>query len=131
VKLTQLSREYTLNGSYRKILQVPKDLSWSILRYTDPDVPLAQADEDKLLGFDSPVVVDDGKFHALQINLTLETAAYATMALREVTKTETSSHFQTGLTQASEDQQFRGVVAGDIAGLNDDDTEMEASNTLD
>jgi tRNA pseudouridine13 synthase len=53
------------------------------------------------------------------------------MALREVTKTETSSHFQTGLTQASEDQQFRGVVAGDIAGLDDDDTEMEASNVLD
>ncbi|KAG1755584.1 tRNA pseudouridine synthase D [Suillus lakei] len=124
-------KEYTLNGSYRKILQVPKDFSWSILRYTDPDVPLAQADEDKLLGFDPPVVVDDGKFRALQINLTLGTAAYATMALREVTKTETSSHFQTGLTQASEDQQFRGVVAGDAGELGDDDTEMEASNTLD
>ena len=53
------------------------------------------------------------------------------MALREVTKTETSSHFQTGLTQASEDQQFRGVMAGDVGELNDDDTEMEASNTLD
>jgi tRNA pseudouridine13 synthase len=53
------------------------------------------------------------------------------MALREVTKTETSSHFQTGLTQASEDQQFRGVIAGDQAGeLDDGDTEMEASNTL-
>jgi tRNA pseudouridine13 synthase len=55
------------------------------------------------------------------------------MALREVTKTETSSHFQTGLTQASEDQQFRGVVAGlgDVAELDDDDTEMQVSNTLD
>jgi tRNA pseudouridine13 synthase len=126
-------KEYTLNGSYRKILQVPKDLSWSTLRYTDPDVPLAQADEDKLLGIDPPAVVDDGKFLALQINLTLGTAAYATMALREVTKTETSSHFQTGLTQASEDQQFRGVVAGlgDVAELDDDDTEMQVSNTLD
>ncbi|KAG2141802.1 tRNA pseudouridine synthase D [Suillus bovinus] len=124
-------KEYTLNGSYRKIIQVPKDLSWSILRYTDPDVPLAQADEDKLLGFDPPVIVDDGKFRALQINLTLGTAAYATMALREITKTETSSHFQTGLTQASEDQQFRGVVAGDVAELDVDDTDMEASNVLD
>jgi len=42
------------------------------------------------------------------------------MALREVTKTETSSHFQTGLTQASEDQQFRGVVSEDVGQLNDD-----------
>ncbi|EGO27814.1 hypothetical protein SERLADRAFT_354961 [Serpula lacrymans var. lacrymans S7.9] len=109
-------KEYILGGSYRKILLLPKDVSWSVLRYTDPDVALAQADEDKLLGFDPPVVVEDGKFMALQINLTLETAAYATMALREVTKTETSSHFQTGLTQASEDQKFRGTA----------DTEVEA-----
>ncbi|KAF9247319.1 tRNA pseudouridine synthase D [Melanogaster broomeanus] len=104
-------KEYTLNGSYRKILQLPKNMSWSVLRYTDPDVALAQADEDKLLGFDSPSTVEDGKFMALQINLTLGTAAYATMALRELTKTETSSHFQTGLTLASEDQQFRGTAA--------------------
>ncbi|KAH7887645.1 tRNA pseudouridine synthase D [Phlebopus sp. FC_14] len=114
-------KEYTLNGSYRKILQLPKDLSWSVLRYTDPDVALAQADEDKLLGFDPPSVIEDGKFLALQVDLTLGTAAYATMALREVTKTETSSHFQTGLTQASEDQQFRGTGT---ATMQDADEEM-------
>ncbi|KAJ7590955.1 pseudouridine synthase [Mycena floridula] len=102
-------KEYTLGGSYRKILHLPKELSWSVLRYTDPDVALAQADEDKLLGFDPPMVSDDGKFMALQIKLTLGTAAYATMAIREVTKTETSSHFQTGLTIASADQKFRGT----------------------
>lgn len=114
------SREYTLNGSYRKILQLPKNMSWSVLRYTDPDVALAQADEDKLLGFDPPNVVENGKFMALQIDLTLGTAAYATMALRELTKTETSSHFQTELTQASEDQQFRGTAIP-----NADDPEEE------
>jgi len=103
-------KEYTLGGSYRKILQLPKDLSWAVLRYTDPDVALAQADEDKLLGFDPPVTIEDGKFMALQINLTLGTAAYATMALREVTKTETGSHFQSNLTQASEDQKFKGAL---------------------
>ena len=96
-----------MGGSYRHILHLPKELSWSVLRYTDPDVPLAQADEDKLLGFDPPAVVEDGKFMALQINLSLGTAAYATMALREVTKTETSSHYQSALTRASEDQKFK------------------------
>jgi tRNA pseudouridine13 synthase len=89
-------------------MHLPKQLSWSVLRYTDPDVPLAQADEDALLGFDPPAVVDDGRFMALQVRLQLGTAAYATMALREVTKTETSSHFQTSLTLASEDQKFKG-----------------------
>lgn len=50
----------------------------------------------------------------------LGTASYATMALREVTKTETSSHYQTSLTQASEDQVFRGT-----GGVKDED-ETEA-----
>lgn len=88
-------------------MHLPKELSWSVLRYTDPDVALAQADEDKLLGFDPPIIDENGKFMALQICLQLGTAAYATMALREVTKTETSSHYQTALTQASDDQKFK------------------------
>lgn len=81
-----------------------------MLKYTDPDVALAQADEDKLLGFDPPVIDENGKFLALQICLTLGTAAYATMALREVTKTETSSHYQSNLTLASEDQKYKNTV---------------------
>ena len=85
----------------------PVNLSWSVLKYTDPDVPLAQSDEDKLLGFEPPVIDENGKFVALQVNLQLNTAAYATMALREITKTDTSSHHQTNLTFASEDQAYR------------------------
>jgi tRNA pseudouridine13 synthase len=91
-------------------MHLPKELSWSVLRYTNPDVPLAQSDEDQLLGFEPPAIVEDGKFMALQVRLQLGTAAYATMALREVTKTETSSHYQTTLTQASEDQKFKGAT---------------------
>ncbi|KAJ4481683.1 pseudouridine synthase [Lentinula edodes] len=107
-------KDYTLSGSYRKILHRPTAMTWSVMRYTDPDVPLAQADEDKLLGFDPPVIDEQGKFMALQINLTLGTASYATMALREITKTETSSHYQTSLTNAAEDQKYRGVADGEI-----------------
>jgi tRNA pseudouridine13 synthase len=102
-------RDYTLGGSYRKILHVPKHISWSTMRYTDPDVALAQSDEDRLLGFDPPVTDENGPFLALQIRMQLGTAAYATMALREVTKTETSSHHQSALTQVSDDQKFKGT----------------------
>lgn len=108
-------RDYTLRGSYRKILHLPKELSWTVIRYTDPDVSLAQSDEDKLLGFDPPVVGKDGKFMALQVQLTLGTASYATMALREITKADTSSHYQMGLTIASEDQQYRGTEQNALA----------------
>ena len=106
-------KEYILAGSYRHILHKPKELTWTTLRYTDPDVALAQADEDALLGFDAPAPAADGRFTALQVRLTLGTAAYATMALREVTKTETSAHFQSGLTLASEDQKFRAGADAD------------------
>ncbi|TFK43436.1 pseudouridine synthase [Crucibulum laeve] len=112
-------KDYTLNGSYRAMLHLPKEMSWSVLRYTDPDVSLAQSDEDKLLGFDPPAVVEDGKFMALQIHLQLGTAAYATMALREITKTETSSHFQTNLTANSEDQKYRGAEAATTEGAEE------------
>jgi tRNA pseudouridine13 synthase len=67
-----------------------------------------------LLNFDKPALVEDGKFLALQIRLTLGTAAYATMALREITKTDTSSHFQTALTRASEDQKYKGAPEGEV-----------------
>ena len=90
-----------------------------MLRYTDPDVPLAQSDEDQLLGYDPPAPIPDGRFLALQIRLILGTAAYATMALREVTKTDTSSHFQSGLTQVSEDQQFKGADGDDPSSMTE------------
>lgn len=83
------------------------------MRYTDPNVPLAQSDEDAILGLDKPMIDEDGKFLALQIRLTLGTSAYATMALREVTKTETSSFHQTNLTLASEDQAYRNTAKVD------------------
>ncbi|KAF8339021.1 pseudouridine synthase [Cantharellus anzutake] len=96
-------REYSLSGSYRKIMYLPA-------KFPDPEVPLAQSDEDKILCFESPASHPDGKFVALQIELELGSSVYATMALREVTKTETSAHYQTALTQSSEDQGHRGAA---------------------
>jgi tRNA pseudouridine13 synthase len=102
-------REYSLRGSYRKILHQPQDVSWQIMQYTDPDVGLTQADEDVLLGYEKAKEDNEGMFRALQIRFTLGTAAYATMALRELLKTETGSQHQASLTQKAEDRHFRGV----------------------
>jgi len=102
-------KEYILGGSYRKILHLPRELTWKMYQYTDPDLPLAQADEDILLEIKPATEEADGKFRALQISLTLGTAVYATMALREVLKTDTSSQHQSSLTQTAEDQRFKGT----------------------
>ena len=124
----QRIRDYTLRGSYRKTLHLPKELNWTVMRYTDPDVSLAQSDEDKLLGFDPLVVDKDGKFIALQVRLTLGTASYATMALREITKTDTSSHYQMGLTIASEDQQYRGTEQNVLVSVPEVDVDTICSS---
>jgi tRNA pseudouridine13 synthase len=101
------------------------------MRYTDPDIPLAQSDEDKILGIDPPQIDEEGRFLALQIRLQLGTACYATMALREVTKIDTSSHIQTFMTTNSEDQLYRGVGKVDagtpVENVDiEDNVEMEA-----
>jgi tRNA pseudouridine13 synthase len=110
IAITDLYREYSLAGSYRKILHCPKEVSWKTMRYTDPEIPLAQSDEDRILGIDSPQTDEDGLFLALQIRLQLGTACYATMALREITKIDTSTHIQTMLTNTSEDQTYKGTT---------------------
>jgi tRNA pseudouridine13 synthase len=117
-------REYSLEGSYRKIIHIPSELSWRHLRYDDPEIALSQSDEDILLGepaldLDKP----DGQFAALQLSLTLGTSSYATMALRELTKQDTSAAHQTLLTAAADDQKFKG--SNDNEKVEDDDDEEE------
>jgi hypothetical protein len=54
-------------------------------------------------------LMEIGKFQALKIELTLGPSAYATMALREITREETSTWHQIGLTLKGEDQEFKGA----------------------
>lgn len=110
-KLTTDS-EYSLPGSYRKLIHKPTNVTWDHIRYTDPDLPLVQADEDRILGLNTPVDNDpDGKFQALRLSWTLGTSSYATMALREITRQETSTWHQIGLTLENEDQEHKKEAA--------------------
>lgn len=106
--------EYSLPGSYRKLLHKPSNVSWQHIRYTDPDLSLSQSDEDRILGVNEPAVDDpNGKFQALKISWTLGTSSYATMALREITRQETATWNQINLTVENEDQAHRGSKAHD------------------
>lgn len=78
----------------------PTDLEWSLIRYSDSNTDLVQPDEDKLLGFDPLISPEDGEKLAVRLEFNLDSASYATMALREVLKSETSNVNQRALTEA-------------------------------
>lgn len=93
-------------GTYRKILHLPRDVQSQVYEYEDPDLPLSQADEDNLLGFELPSLrewTDESREQkknlALKVEFTLGSSAYATMALREILKSDTGKEAQSRMTQ--------------------------------
>lgn len=107
------SPELALTGDYRALLHLPKNVSYELVRYTDANVNLVQSDEDKILGLEVPpkaIQFDESidpatpSFVALILRFTLGVSAYATMAIREILKQETSSNHQRELTMRGEDQ---------------------------
>ncbi|ORX79103.1 tRNA pseudouridine synthase D [Anaeromyces robustus] len=85
-----VNREYFLPGSYRKLIVKPGNVEWSVIGYNDEDADLAISDLDIINGKQAPTNIPNGKFKALQISFSLPSSSYATMALREVTKMDTS-----------------------------------------
>lgn len=126
-ELTFFAREFSLSGTYRKILLKPTDLRWSKIAYSDPNQDLVQPDEDALLGFPAPDLAqndEEGDKLAIKIEFSLGTAAYATMALREVLKGETGNVQQRAMTEKMLDKHSREVAAEEV-GLKKADKEGE------
>ncbi|KAA1067621.1 hypothetical protein PGT21_011657 [Puccinia graminis f. sp. tritici] len=105
-KLYRSQAEYSMGGTYRKILHLPRDVQSQVYEYEDPDLPLTQADEDSLLGFELPNLkewtaesAEQKKNLALKVEFTLGSSAYATMALREILKSDTGKEAQSRMTQ--------------------------------
>ncbi|XP_051170995.1 pseudouridylate synthase 7 homolog isoform X5 [Leptopilina boulardi] len=95
--LKQKNKKFTLGGSYRKILQVPLNLSWKLCHYNKKDEDLVISDIDRLKKVEQTKDVIGGKFSALIVKMTLPPSTYATMALREVLKHDTSTQSQAEL----------------------------------
>ncbi|XP_065829927.1 pseudouridylate synthase 7 homolog [Oscarella lobularis] len=89
-------KDYSLSGAYRKLLVKPTDVDWSHLTYDDVTVSLIETDLQKLEGSFAHRP-SEGQLKAVRVNFSLPSSSYATMALRELTKTDTSSAFQTTL----------------------------------
>ncbi|XP_033228408.1 pseudouridylate synthase 7 homolog [Belonocnema kinseyi] len=92
--LKQKNKKYTLGGSYRRIIQVPLNLTWSIVQYNEPNEDLVASDIDEVREVQSFKSSPGGKYKALIIAMALPSSTYATMALREVLKADTSAESQ-------------------------------------
>jgi tRNA pseudouridine13 synthase len=87
-------------------MHLPTNVAHRLILSTSPTEDLAQSDSDALLNLPPPVLIpypidsptpEEGTM-ALQLELTLGSSTYATMALREVLKTRTSAKSQKDLT---------------------------------
>ncbi|XP_037692371.1 pseudouridylate synthase 7 homolog isoform X3 [Choloepus didactylus] len=90
-------RDYSLSGAYRKIIIRPQNVSWEVVEYDDPKIPLFNTDVDNLEGKPPPVFASEGKYRALKMDFSLPPSTYATMAIREVLKMDTSIKNQSQL----------------------------------
>ncbi|KAJ3218005.1 hypothetical protein HDU67_006905 [Dinochytrium kinnereticum] len=95
------NREMSLSGDYRRLLARPTHVDCRIVKYNDPNIHLSLTDVDMLMGKEQPKSVEDGERLALVCEFTLEPSSYATMALREILKSDTSAGHQTQLTTAT------------------------------
>ena len=90
-----------MTGAYRKVLVKPGNLSWTIMRYKNDTDTLIRSDIEELRGDPVPKASDDGQLKALVLDFSLPASSYATMALREVLKADTSAAHQWQLQQAA------------------------------
>ncbi|EIM20393.1 tRNA pseudouridine synthase D [Wallemia mellicola CBS 633.66] len=85
-KLWRPQKEFSMEGGYRKIVHLPKDVTWSVIQYASDDEQLLKSAEEELLGLDLETVEGERKHTAVSMAFNLGSSTYATMLLREVLK---------------------------------------------
>lgn len=90
-------KDYSLAGAYRRIIIRPSEVSWEVIHYDDPRISLVHTDFEKIENKPAPVFKNEGKHRALRMEFSLPPSTYATMAIREVLKLDTSIKKQTQL----------------------------------
>ncbi|KAG7194973.1 uncharacterized protein KQ657_004084 [Scheffersomyces spartinae] len=92
-KMGRRVREFSLPGSYRKIMGKPENLSYQIVKYNDEDavvrtdLELLRAQPESL---NRIIDNEEGTKTAVVLRMQLGVSSYATMALREFMKVDTS-----------------------------------------
>ena len=113
-KLKSKVRTYSLSGAYRKVIIQPKNVSWKFVNFKNNDTNLILSDLEEIRG---EVLTDlTGDHKALILDFCLPSSSYATMALREILKSDTSSSYQSQLNQDIEktDADKKNITSDDV-----------------
>lgn len=108
-----LSRAYSLPGAYRKIIIKPIDLKWNLMKYNDDTDNLIQSDMNAIHNDKIPESDPNGEFKALILEFSLPSSTYATMALREILKCDTSVASQVNLHETVTQKRAHDANEGD------------------
>ncbi|KAH9507458.1 multisubstrate pseudouridine synthase 7 [Bulinus truncatus] len=93
-KMKRPQKDYSLPGAYRHIVVRPSEVTWSHHHYEDYTLPLVLSDLDLVNKVDLPIAASGGKLKSVVLKLRLPTSCYATMALREALRIDTSAAHQ-------------------------------------
>lgn len=95
-EMKKKNKNISLSGNYRKILEIPKNLSYTFLKYRTDEELLSDSDDSLLHKSDTNLKYSTNNEEfcntekiAIIIKMQLAVCSYATMALREVVKTFT------------------------------------------
>jgi len=89
-------QEFFIRGGFRCLIAKPMDVKHDIALYNDKDVDLLAPE---YIINEDPKSDPTGKYKAIRIKFSLNKSTYATMCIRELTKTSTSFDTQTMLTK--------------------------------
>lgn len=102
LKMASKTQETNLPGSYRNIICKPRNVNGRVFTYSEPsesEIPdFIVSDLERIQGRQEKEIVEGDKVGVV-VEFTLGSSQYATMALREITKSETSASFQSQLSQ--------------------------------
>ena len=127
-----LSKQWCVNGSYRKLLVRPANFMWKWMNYTIDTKPMVKTDIDQIEKKKNQIKPNnDNKFdndecdhneisqdqkhrNALLVSFTLPTSSYATVLLREVTKLSSLSLENKPWQQQQQQQQTITTTNNDL-----------------
>lgn len=144
-KLKQKIKLYSLPGSYRKLIEIPQSVDWSLKTYNSSDETLIESDYEKIqkqkiesenemcISTTDKQLENDSSKKAVVLNFNLSSSCYATMALREILKIDTSVSSQIKLnnTIIQEEQLKRQKDSeGDSASVSDNNDINECKRKI-